>query len=48
MSVFESRLSRHLLIGLLSFGAVLEEFEVRDALMNALAGRANGSYTIGA
>jgi hypothetical protein len=31
-----------------SFGAVLEEFEVRDALMNALAGRTNGSYMIGA
>ncbi|KAJ8112208.1 hypothetical protein OPT61_g5369 [Boeremia exigua] len=29
------------------FGAVLEEFEVRDALMNALAGRANGGYMIG-
>jgi hypothetical protein len=31
-----------------SFGAVLEEFEVRDALMTALAGRANGGYVLGA
>lgn len=31
-----------------SFGAVLEEFEVQDALMNALAGRANGGDMIGA
>jgi len=30
------------------FGAVLEEFEVRDALMTALAGRANGGYVSGA
>lgn len=27
------------LLTFLSFGAVLEEFEVRDALMNALAGK---------
>lgn len=28
-----------------SFGAVLEEFEVRDALMTVLAGKGNGNYT---
>ncbi|KAF2252789.1 hypothetical protein BU26DRAFT_515236 [Trematosphaeria pertusa] len=27
------------------FGAVLEEFEVRDALMTVLAGKGNGNYT---
>lgn len=33
----------------ISFGAVLEEFEVRDALMTALAGKTvNGNYMIGA
>lgn len=39
---YEHLLTQH------SFGAVLEEFEVRDALMNALAGKTNGGMMIGA
>ena len=37
------------LLTYLSFGAVLEEFEVRDALMNALTGKtAKAVYMVGA
>jgi hypothetical protein len=34
------------LIIVCSFGAVLEEFEVRDALMAALAGKGNGNTIV--
>ena len=50
MGEFVQHVRNEHVLTFISFGAVLEEFEVRDALMTALAGKTttNGNYMIGA